>query len=272
MGDLLIKTAVFPHLHTRWLGHTYHHFPEIGSTNSYLKQHPTLPHGTIAITDYQAAGRGRFDRVWQAPAGSALLFSVLLHPHWAAEQVAWLGMIAGLAVCEAIAAVTGLNPQLKWPNDVVLWQAGAWCKVCGLLVEAEWGNGNQLANAIVGIGLNVNIPPSDLPPAATSLQIAVGQPINRSPLLCHLLHRLEQQYERADRGESPHQEWAKKLVTLGQRVVVTAVHATHPPIEGIAKATDNWGQLLVRDDHGRLHTVAAGDVTLRPNTTNQSSL
>ncbi|MEZ4510771.1 MAG: biotin--[acetyl-CoA-carboxylase] ligase [Chloroflexota bacterium] len=271
MDDLITQTAVFPHLHTRWLGHTYHYFPAIGSTNSYLKAQTTLPHGTVAITDFQEAGRGRFDRVWQAPAGSALLFSVLLHPNWEAGRVGWLGMIAGLAVYDAVTAVAGLEPQLKWPNDVVLWQEEAWRKACGLLVEVEWGANGRLTSAIIGIGLNVNLRPTDLPHAATmsatSLQIAAGQPVARRHLLCYLLQRLEQRYEAADQGESPQREWAEKLVTLGQRVVVTAVYATHPPIEGIAEATDSWGQLLVRDDNGHIHTVTAGDVTLRPKQT-----
>lgn len=281
MSDLVRQTAVnqpitylSPH-HTRWLGHTYHYFPTIGSTNSYLKAQPALPHGTVAIADFQEAGRGRFDRAWQTPAGSSLLLSILLHPHWEAERVAWLGMIAGLAVCEAVAAATGLNPQLKWPNDVVLWHGGGWRKLCGLLVEAEWGasegvTNGRLSTAIIGIGLNVNPLPADLPPTATSLQIAVGQPVDRFNLLCCLLQRLEQRYEAAARGESPQLAWAGKLVTVGQRVVVTAVHATHPPIEGIAEATDAWGQLLVRDDHNHLHTIAAGDVTLRTDFPNQS--
>ena len=277
MNDLITQTAVFPHLHTRWLGHTYHYFPAIGSTNSYLKEQTTLPHGTVAITDFQVAGRGRFGRIWQAPTKSALLFSVLLHPNWEAERVAWLGMIAGLAVCEAVAAVVGLEPQIKWPNDVMLRQGETWRKVCGMLVEAEWGVNDCLANgrlasAIIGIGLNVNVAATDLPPTGTSLQLAGGQPVARRLLLCHLLQRLEYRYEAADRGESPQRDWAEKLVTLGQRVVITAVHATHPPIEGIAEATDPWGQLIVRDTNGHIHIVAAGDVTLRPNNTNHNNL
>lgn len=268
MDELLTQTAVSPHLHTRWLGHSYHYLPTIGSTNSYLKEQTSLPHGTVALTNFQEAGRGRFERVWQAPPDSALLFSILLHPDWPAERVAWLGMIAGLATCAAIADCTGLEARLKWPNDLVLWQQGAWRKTSGLLLEAEWGANDRLANgrltsAIIGIGLNVNLNPTDLPATATSLQIVAGQPVARLPLLCRLLQQFEQRYETAAAGESPHREWANRLVTLGEQVVVTAVYANTPPLEGFAEATDNWGQLLVRDACGTLHAVAAGDVTLR---------
>jgi len=80
--------------------------------------------------------------------------------------------------------------------------------------------------------------------------------------LVDLLQRLERLYEAADRGDSPQQQWNRRLITLGQRVEVGRVGQAIPLL-GMAEDTDEWGRLLVRDDDGQLHTVIAADVTLR---------
>jgi BirA family biotin operon repressor/biotin-[acetyl-CoA-carboxylase] ligase len=240
----------------------------VGSTNDHLKAMSAdadVPEGVVLLADYQSAGRGRLDRRWDAPPGAALLFSVLLRPEWSAVRALWLVMLAGLAAVEAIEAVAGLPARLKWPNDIVLDQGGRWRKAGGLLVDTALDNDGRLASAVLGLGLNVNIPVAALPPAAmppTSLMIAAGRPVARRPLLVALLESLERRYEAARRGESPLAEWKARLVTLGQAVTVSPASAGEP-LAGTAEDTDEWGRLLVRDDTGRLHTVAAGDVTLR---------
>ena len=109
------------------------------------------------------------------------------------------------------------------------------------------------------------MPSHQLPDFATpptSLLAATGTAVSRLDLLVKLLQHLETEYEQADDGRSPHPAWQKKLITLGQPVTVTQA-GTAAPISGTAMATDEWGRLLVRDDHGQLYTIAAGDVTLR---------
>lgn len=265
MQTNLNQTAVLSHLQTQWLGQSYRHFPVLGSTNDYLKQNSHLPTGSVVVTDFQETGRGRFKRVWKAPAETSLLMSILLRPSWPAEQLVWLGMVAGLAGIEAIEEVTGVVARLKWPNDLVVQQAGVWHKVSGLLVETNWLSDRSYPDVIVGMGLNVNIEAQDLPTAATpatSLKVASGQAVSRRELLCSFLERLEAWYERVDAGKSPQPAWEKQLVTLRQRVQVTAVR-NNTSFSGIAESTNQWGQLLVRDPQGIVHTVSAGDVTLR---------
>lgn len=270
--DELEEDVVRAELTTAWLGRPYLYVPAIESTNDRLKSwaaDPAYPSGTVLLTDYQSAGRGRLGRRWEAPPGTSLLFSTLFRPGWPARQGAWLTMLAGPAVAEAVERVTGLTAALKWPNDVVLPVGPAagreWRKVCGLLLEATLDTDGRLTSAVLGIGLNVNIPAGALPAAATpatSLLAAGGDFVPRRALLIALLETLEARYEAIQAGWSPAREWGERLVTLGQRVEVTAVGATAPLI-GLAEGTDEWGQLLVRDDDGRLHAVAAGDVTLR---------
>ena len=255
-------------LTTQWLGRAYRYAAELDSTNERMKQWAAegAPHGAVLLADYQSAGRGRLDRRWDAPPGTSLLLSVLLWPAgWPAERGAWLTMLAGLAAAEAIEAVAGVPARLKWPNDVLLEQDGEWRKAGGLLLDAAL-EGDRLATAILGIGLNVNVPAGALLPfatPATSLLAAGGQPVARRALLAELLARLEAHYEAANAGLSPAAAWSARLLTLGQAVTVTAAGPA-APLLGVAEATDEYGRLLVRDAAGQLHTIAAGDVTLRP--------
>lgn len=265
MEQDLSKTAVKACLKTAWLGHHYIHFPTIGSTNDYLKRQSELPTGTVVTTDFQERGRGRFSRVWQAPAGTSLLVSALLRPKWPAEQLTWVGMVAGLAACEAIEQLTNLSIGLKWPNDLVVAQNDIWHKVSGLLVETSWLTTSPYPHVVLGMGLNVNIETADLPAAptpATSLKEATGHPISRRNLLCRFLERFEARYEQVNQGHSPQPAWEKRLVTLGEWVQVTAVR-DGDSFEGHAEGTNEWGQLLVRDAKGVQHAIGAGDVTLR---------
>ena len=254
-------------LTTRRLGRTYRYAAELDSTNDQMKRWAAegAPHGAVWLADFQLAGRGRLDRRWDAPPGTSLLLSVLLRPTgWPAERGAWLTMLAGLAAAEAVEAVAKLPARLKWPNDVLIEHEGQWRKAGGLLLDAAL-DGDRLATSILGIGLNVNVPAGVLPDfatPATSLLAAGGQAVSRRALLVALLARLESLYEAADAGQSPAAAWSARLLTLGQAVVVSAAGSA-VPLAGVAEGVDEWGCLLVRDAAGQLHTIAAGDVTLR---------
>ena len=271
MEDELTEPAVRSVLRSEWIGQSYQYLESAGSTNDLLKKQvaaggETSPaSGAVLLTDYQEHGRGRLNRSWQAPAYTSLLFSVLFRPDWPALRISWLTMLAGLAVAEAVEAETKLPVSLKWPNDVVIRHDGAWYKICGILLEGHVSPAQRLEHAILGVGINVNIPLAQLPPTfqpATSLLVAAGRPISRLSLLAELLQRIERLYEAADRGDSPRQQWNRRLITLGQHVEVGRVGQAIPLL-GTAEGTDEWGRLLVRDDDGQLHTITAADVTLR---------
>ncbi len=249
---------------TEWLGAEMHYFATIGSTNDQLKQmaRQGVDAGAIVVTDFQSAGKGRLRRSWQAPPRTSLLLSVLIRPNWAHERINWLTMIAGLAITDAIHALTGIEAQLKWPNDVVIVAPdGTWQKVAGILLESEL-EGDQLAAVIIGMGINVNISTDEMPEGRvqpTSLQVVQGEPVDREVLLGELLVRLEQRIDSAENGQSPLTAWSQRLVTLGQRVQVAG---GKDAVIGVAEGCDELGQLLVRDAAGQLHTVVAGDVTV----------
>jgi BirA family biotin operon repressor/biotin-[acetyl-CoA-carboxylase] ligase len=262
----LTKEAIQSTLTTRWLGRPIHYLAALPSTNDLLKElaEHGSPAGTMVLTDFQSKGKGRLNRRWETPPGSSLLVSLLFRPNWPAQQATWLTMIAGLAAVSAVQQATNLTPSLKWPNDLVLQVEGQWRKFGGLLLEGHF-EGDRLGYAILGSGINVNIPPAALPEAvtpATNLSAVRGQPLNRLSLLNHYLLALERLYETAESGQSPQPAWVERLITLGQPVRVSGPTLA-AAIEGTAVGVDEWGRLLVREENGRLHTLAAGDVSLR---------
>src|SRR5262245_18962279 len=155
---------------------------------------PADAEGAVAVADQQTEGRGRLGRSWHAPAGTALLFSTLLIPDVEPSRLPELSLVAGSAVAKAIADVCGLEPEIKFPNDVLV--GGR--KVAGIQAESSEGR------VVLGIGGNVNQNESELPAEArsepTSLRLELERPVDRARLLAAILARLEADYERWVRG------------------------------------------------------------------------
>ncbi|MDX6506551.1 MAG: BirA family transcriptional regulator [Gaiellaceae bacterium] len=186
MTDSLAADAVVPRLRGR-LGRPYEH---VGSTPStQLLVAADAREGALVTAEEQTAGRGRLGRLWLAPAGTSLLCSLQLRPGVPQERLPELTGVAAHACAEAIAALTGLEPELKFPNDLLL--GGR--KVAGILAEA------REERVVLGVGVNVNVPAVDLPQevarAATSLLVETGQELDRAELLVELLERLERRYD-----------------------------------------------------------------------------
>jgi BirA family transcriptional regulator, biotin operon repressor / biotin---[acetyl-CoA-carboxylase] ligase len=143
--------------------------------------------GAVALTEEQTEGRGRLGRTWHSPPGVSLLFSTLLEPRVETARLPELTIVAGEALREAIAHTTGLDPEIKLPNDILI--GGR--KTAGILAEAREGR------VVLGIGVNVNLPREALPEeTATSLLVEKGSEVDRVGLLVEILDRLEQHYDR----------------------------------------------------------------------------
>lgn len=247
-----------------------HHFSEIDSTSTWLKTHRSeLGDGSVAVADFQTAGRGRLGRTWVAPPSTALMMSLFIRPNWPLERSGWLMMMAGIAAAGTLSNASGVNIQLKWPNDLVFVGRDGLQKVGGILSEAETADG-KLYEAIIGIGLNINMTVSQLPqnthtPAA-SLRTLSGLTFDRSQLQQELLRRFQQLYDDGSRGRSPLFTWRKLLVTLGQPVSATQKVGSDQDgtqINGMATGVDEWGRLEITLPNGTIKPIAAGDVTLR---------
>jgi BirA family biotin operon repressor/biotin-[acetyl-CoA-carboxylase] ligase len=186
VSDSLRPEDVVPLLRGRF-GRPYRHVPTCPSTQRLLGADD--PEGAVVTTDEQTEGRGRLGRRWEAPAGSALLFSLLLRPAVPGERLPELSVVAGRAVAEAIEAATGLRTTVKLPNDVLV--DGR--KVAGILAEANEGR------VVLGVGLNVRQREEELPPRAvhpaTSLALEGAADVGRGRLLAAVLERLERAYD-----------------------------------------------------------------------------
>lgn len=271
--DLLSAELILAGLRTRYVGRPVYYWPAIGSTNDELKllAEEGAPEGTLAIADQQTAGRGRLDRKWIAPAGSSLLASLLFRPTFLEpNQGQQLTMICSLAVADAVTQITGMQPALKWPNDLLL--DGK--KLAGILTELGFsagfrsGEAERIAWAIVGVGLNVNLDFQSAPirrawpwlaDRAVSLATVSGMRVSRLRLLHSYLGHVEVRYDALRAGHSPHQEWASRLVTLGGHVIIDAPDGVY---RGVAEIVDETGALMLRQLDGRLRRVIAGDVRL----------
>ena len=185
MGDTPTREAVVPRLHGRF-GREYLYVAATPSTQRLLA--PDAPEGAVAVADEQTEGRGRLGRRWEAPAGTSVLCSVQLRPSVEAARFPELTILGAEACADAIRSVTGLEPTLKHPNDVLI--EGR--KVAGVLGESD------PQRVVLGIGINVNLPAEELPDEvrvpATSLQIETGAPVDRVELVVELLAALERRY------------------------------------------------------------------------------
>ncbi|MFL6037136.1 MAG: biotin--[acetyl-CoA-carboxylase] ligase [Gaiellaceae bacterium] len=186
MEDSLAPGVVKPLLSGRF-GGVYRYEEVCASTQRLLREDD--PEGAVAVAEEQTEGRGRLGRTWQAPARTSVLVSVLLRPEIEPARLPELSLVAGGAVAEAIADVTGIEPAIKFPNDVLI--SGR--KVAGVLAEASAGR------VVLGIGVNANQPAEALPADAqtepTSLLLELGERADRAQLLATILQRLELAYD-----------------------------------------------------------------------------
>lgn len=236
----------------------------VTSTHDVLRElaEHGAPEGTMVLAESQTAGRGRLGRRWLATPGSALLLSVLFRPPEPFLTYApRLLMLCGLALRDAVAAVTGMLPALKWPNDLIVEHGEQWRKLAGMLAEIGVVAG-EAPFLMVGVGLNVAVPAEQLAavaPAATSLLVELGRPVDRAALLEAFLQRLEGGYERLCAGWNPLPEWRAALAWMGREVLVKAPSGD---VCGVAIDVLDDGTLVLQTGEDVAY-FPVGDVSLR---------
>ncbi len=228
---------------------------EAASTNALVAERARrgAAEGLVVVAEHQTAGRGRLDRTWETPAGTALTFSILLRPTRPAAAWPWLSLLTGQATAQALTGL-GYAAGVKWPNDVLIGEG----KVAGILVERlETPDGPA---AVVGVGLNTGMTAAELPvPAATSLSLEPGpaETPDRTEVLLAVLGAIRAAYDGWQDGAEPAQSYAAACVTVGRQVRVELPDGG--VLEGRAIAVDASGRLVVDAADGR-HEVGAGDV------------
>ena len=245
-----------PLLRTRRIGRALRFLPSCASTNDEAAAwaRAGAPSGAVVIADQQSRGRGRFGRTWHSPPGDDLYFSTVLRPSLPPRAAPPLTLAVAVALAEAVAS-QGVEPELKWPNDLLL--DGK--KAAGILTEMV-ATVERVEFVVVGIGVNLNARhfPDELSARATSIALAAGRPVERAPFCAELCARLEDWYERfVDGGARPIADaWKRHARLFGKPIAVDNGRAR---VQGVAEDLDEEGALLVRSD-GKLVRVVAGEI------------
>ena len=234
-----------------------------GSTNAdLLARHANGEdiNGTVLIAEHQSAGRGRNGRAWSTPPRSQIALSVGVDASAVPTTAwGWVPLLTGVAVVDAVRAITGLDAHLKWPNDVLVGEG----KLAGILAEVAAPD----SVIVVGLGLNVTLTADEAPdPRATSLLMLGSSMLDRSALLGAVLAELSVRIDRWHSTGGPDAaliaDYRTRSLTLGTRV--RAILPGDREIVGIATDLDESGQLSI-DTGAQTVTVSAGDIThLRP--------
>lgn len=219
-----------------------------------------VPDRTVILADRQTAGAGRMGRSFLSPGGVGIYLSYLLVPGCGGEKLSLLTSCAGLAVCGAISACTGLAPRIKWPNDIIL--SGK--KVCGILTRlVSDGEDGSIGWAVIGIGINVQQEsfPAELADKAISVRMAGGE-VLRARLAAELIRQLDGIFSGSGwQGGDPAilARLRELSCTIGQQVVVSSPVSQQ---EGEAVDIAPDGSLLVRFADG-VRPVSSGEVSVR---------
>jgi BirA family biotin operon repressor/biotin-[acetyl-CoA-carboxylase] ligase len=247
-------------------------FDVVGSTNDLVMGwlRDGTPEVCIAIADEQSAGRGRNGRTWTTPRGASLLLSAGFRPTWLKPEQAWrLGAIVSLAMAAAAEEVAGAaagTVRLKWPNDLVVDDAGDGPrKLAGVLGETV-GLGTATPMAVIGIGINVDWArrdfPTDLAATMTSLsEIAADRPVDRETLLASFLTQLETLVADLRAGSFDGAAWRDRQLTNDLPVRLEWPDGTAETVTAVSVDTDS-GALLVKsfDGSGPVRPVLVGEI------------
>jgi len=246
---------------TKVIGRDIRVFQETTSTNDVVEKlaRDGVKEGVVVFAESQSCGRGRLGRKWASPPGKGLWFSLLLRPNFRPQETTRLTVASATALRRAIVTQTGLQPEIKWPNDLLI--SGR--KVAGILTELS-AELDHVRYIILGIGVDVNLAASDFPesvrPVATSLRIASGRHMSRPDLAVAFLREFDCDYARVCSGQfaAVADEWEEHCATLGRQV---SIRLGPREIRGRAESLSPEGELLVRSEFGHLERVVGGDVS-----------
>ena len=259
-GSIYNETTIADQIHTKWAGKTVHFAREIDSTNLWIKRlaKEGAPEGTLALAEFQSAGRGRLGRSWEVPEGTSVMMSILLRPKFEPQYAPMLTLVMGMAVAKAVKNL-GFDVSIKWPNDVVVSHK----KICGILTEMGVRDG-KIDYAVIGVGINVNIKefPEEMADKATSLYLESGKEFDRSQIPGLVMEAFEKYYEKFAATcdlSGLKEEYESILANYNQPVRVLAKE----PYEGVARGITDGGELLVEKTDGTIVAVSAGEVSVR---------
>ncbi len=262
LPDVLVPSLVRPKLGDIEIGRRIIHYFKIDSTNDVALALATADkdgasHGTVVVAEEQRAGRGRLGRSWYSEKSLGIYASVVLRPPLSPAAAPALTLTAGVAAHAAVSAITGLQVDIRWPNDLLV--DGK--KVCGILTEMS-AELDRLHAVVIGVGINVNHRemPAELKAIATSLRMVSGKVYSRSQILAVLLKELDRNYRLllAEGNGAIARRWATaSTYAEGKRVRVLS---SSGEFTATTAGLEPNGALRIRHADGREEALVSGEV------------
>src|SRR5215467_14168355 len=261
LPDALLPQLIRPRLHTRMIGRNLYHFYDVDSTNLFaarlLAHGRKAPEGTVILAESQTAGRGRLGRIWHSERGSGIYFSMVLFPKAPPSLAPLFTLATAVALHNAVERYTGLEIDIKWPNDLLIGQK----KFCGILSEIQ-AEVDLVKNMIIGVGLNANHEqlPEDFAGRATSLRMASGRIQSRIEILLEFFEDFETIYMDFERKgpRSIVDQWTRFSSFANGRKI--EIHDGVRKITGITRGLNPLGALKIEQKGGQIEEVYSGDV------------
>ena len=261
LPDVLLPQLIRPRLHTRIIGRNLYHFYGVDSTNSFaarlIAHRRMVPEGTVIVAEAQTAGRGRLGRSWHSRREAGLYFSMVLFPKAPPSLAPLFTLATAVAMHNAVERYSGLDIDIKWPNDLLTGQK----KICGILSEIQ-AEVDLVKTMIIGVGLNANHEelPEDIAGRATSLRIASGHIQSRLEILLEFFQEFETIYMDFERKgpRSIIDQWTRFSSFANGRKI--EIHDGVRKISGITRGLNPLGALKIEQKGGQIEEVYSGDV------------
>lgn len=260
--DMLSREAILNDTNTKWAGQEAFYYDLVDSTNTRVRElaEEGAPHGTLVVAERQTGGKGRRGRNWESPSGEGIWMSLLLRPKMNPVNASMLTLIMAMAAERGIREVTGLESQIKWPNDLVLNKK----KICGILTEMSTDQ-MEIKYVIIGTGINVcqETFPDEIKATATSLYLESGERVMRSRIIGAVMAAFEEYYEIFMETEDMSgllETYNQKLVNRNHEVCILAPDGD---FRGISTGINQTGGLMVRLKDGSETEVISGEVSVR---------
>lgn len=259
---VLTEEGILTEIKGGWAGKRVRVFFETDSTNIQCRKlaGEGWPEGTLVVSECQNAGKGRRGRAWVSPAGTGIWMSLLLRPELLPQRASMVTLIAALAVEKGICLGTGLDSQIKWPNDLVI--GGK--KICGILTEMQT-RGDTVEYIVVGMGINANIKefPEEVRDVATSLYQVKGEEADRERIIGCVMAAFEEYWKiflKSGDLRALKEEYNEKLINLGRQVQVLEPGGEYT---GLCRGIGSKGELMVALPDGQVKEVFSGEVSVR---------
>ena len=261
--EYISASEISKDLNTKYIGKELFVFNEVSSTNTLARflSMNGIADGSVIISEKQTNARGRSGKSWESPLGGVWL-SIVLNPHVDYAKLPLITLATGVAVAKTLEKVGVENPEIKWPNDIMINDK----KVCGILTEAV-AKFNTIENVIIGVGIDANLEiedfPEELQEGTTTLEKELGRKGNENLLIKMFLEEFEKISEMFihEKYEEILKEWRKRSYTIGKIVEVRKPFNKY--YDGYVVGISREGALVVEKIDGSLEKVISGECIIK---------